>query len=172
MSMAIEDLRVLQIAEKIADSIWKHVTSWEKFARDTIGNQLVRAVDSIGANIAESFGRFHYGEKLHHLYIARGSLFETKYWINCASRRGLFLEKDSKEYAVQLTDLARLLNSFANSMKSQRTKGKNQPSDSQIREDGVIYDDDSAISQILTLFSDEELLWLNTSDGQQLNTSN
>ena len=75
MPATFEDLRVLKAAEEIADSIWKRVVRWEEFARDVVGKQLARAADSIGANIAEAFGRFHFGEKLQFLYFARGSLF-------------------------------------------------------------------------------------------------
>ena len=82
MGTALEELPVLKIAEAIADEIWHEITQWGTFPRDVVGGQLARAVDSIGANIAESFGRFHYGEKINHLYYARGSLFESKYWLN------------------------------------------------------------------------------------------
>jgi four helix bundle protein len=73
MPLAIDDLRVLQQAEAIADAAWKSVAGWDAFARDAMGKQLVRAADSIGANIAEAYGRFHYGEKLTFFYYARGS---------------------------------------------------------------------------------------------------
>ena len=63
MAMALEDIRVLQNAEVVCDKLWKEVVKWDKFARDVVGGQLVRAADSIGANIAESYGRYHYGEK-------------------------------------------------------------------------------------------------------------
>lgn len=89
MSKSFEDLQVLQVAEQLADDIWQHVSQWESFAQETVGKQLVRAVDSIGANIAEAFGRYHYGEKLQFLYYARGSLFESKYWINRTKQRNL-----------------------------------------------------------------------------------
>ena len=84
MAATFENLRILQESEAIADALWKHVTRWDEFARDVVGKQLSRAVDSIGANIAESFGRFNFGEKLQFLYYSRGSLFETKYWLNRA----------------------------------------------------------------------------------------
>ena len=48
-----ESLRVYRLAESLADQIWSIVVKWNVFARDTVGKQLVRAVDSIGANIAE-----------------------------------------------------------------------------------------------------------------------
>ncbi|GIV44793.1 MAG: hypothetical protein KatS3mg035_1916 [Bacteroidia bacterium] len=34
-----------------------------------MGDQFVRATDSIGANIAEGYGRFHYLEKLKFLLL-------------------------------------------------------------------------------------------------------
>jgi len=64
MVLRFEELRVLQAAEKVADGIWRRVVRWEAFARDTVGNQMARAADSIGANVAEAYGRYHYGEKL------------------------------------------------------------------------------------------------------------
>jgi four helix bundle protein len=64
MALKFEELRVLQAAEGVADSIWRQVVRWDPFAREVVGGQLARAADSVGANIAEAFGRFHYGEKL------------------------------------------------------------------------------------------------------------
>ena len=52
-----ENLKVYQISENLADRIWDVVLGWDKFSRDTVGGQIVRAVDSIGANIAEGSGR-------------------------------------------------------------------------------------------------------------------
>jgi hypothetical protein len=68
METSFEDLRVLQIAEGIADGFWRQVVEWESFAREVVRGQLARAADSVGANIAESFDHFHYGEKLQFLY--------------------------------------------------------------------------------------------------------
>ena len=57
-----EDLQVLKSAEVIADSIWKKVVEWDEFAKDVLGKQITRSADSIGANIAESVGRFNWRE--------------------------------------------------------------------------------------------------------------
>ncbi|MBU1660038.1 MAG: four helix bundle protein [Chloroflexi bacterium] len=147
MATSLEELDVLNAVEVIADDIWKQVTKWNTFERDTVGGQLARAVDSIGANIAESFGRYHFGEKLRFLYYARGSLYETKYWINRCSARGLFPETQAKDYATQLTTIARQLNSFAKSIKTQQQQNK------KIREDKVEYVTENTDS----LFSNEDL---------------
>ena len=121
MPTSLEDVRVLKSAEQIADAIYKVTSRWDEFAQDVVGRQMARAADSIGANIAESFGRFHFGEKIQFLYYARGSVFETKYWLNRAAVRELMSSADSQEYVTRLTDIARQLNLYVSSLKSQRS---------------------------------------------------
>ncbi len=60
MKEGLQDLAVLGLAEEVADVIWQCVGTWQTFNHDTVGKQLIRAADSIGANIAESYGRYHY----------------------------------------------------------------------------------------------------------------
>jgi four helix bundle protein len=158
--MKFEELRVLQVAEAVADGIWQQVVRWDPFARDVVGEQLARAVDSIGANIAEAFGRFHYGEKLQFLYYARGSLFETKYWLNRALTRGLMPPAQVQDYASRLTDLARQLNAFATTLKVQRRGSRVQPT--VVREAAAEYVLDWQYNASLPLFSPDELEWLET----------
>jgi four helix bundle protein len=52
-----ENLQIYKLSEKLSDHLWKIVVRWDIFARDTVGKQLVRAGDSIGANIAEGRNR-------------------------------------------------------------------------------------------------------------------
>ena len=158
--MKFEDLRVLQAAEAIADDIWRQVIHWDPFARDAVGNQLARAADSIGANIAESFGRYHYGERLQFLYYARGSLFETKYWLNRALARDLMPSAQADDYVTQLTDLARQLNAFAGILKAQRRGNGAQPKVS--REAATEYVINRPSNTPASLFTDSELQWLQT----------
>jgi four helix bundle protein len=158
VSATFENLRVLQSAEEIADSVWMRVVEWEKFARDVVGKQITRSADSVGANIAESFGRFNFGEKLQFLYYSRGSIFETKYWLNRTRVRGLMKSEEVQEYVTRLTDLARQLNAFAGSLKTVRAEQKQKPSS--IREDQAEYLAISLQNIPVPLFSEEELNWL------------
>lgn len=121
MPTSLEDVRVLKSTEQVADAIYKVASRWDEFARDVVGKQISRAADSIGANIAESFGRFHFGEKIQFLYYARGSVFEKKYWLNRASARELMSSTDSQSYVTRLTDIARQLNLYISSLRGQRS---------------------------------------------------
>ena len=156
MSTSFEDLRILKTAEEVADAVWKRVVQWEDFPKDVVGKQIAKATDSIGANIAESFGRFSFGEKLQFLYYARGSLFETKYWLNRAKARELMSPSDAQEYTLQLTNIARQLNAFAESLKSQRSDGKTKT----IRELAAEYKVDLPDDFPESLFDASDLNWL------------
>jgi four helix bundle protein len=89
MSNRLEDLEIYILSEQFADQIWFIVAGWEYFAKDTLGKQLARSADSIGANIAEGFGRYHYKENKNFCYFSRGSLIETKSWLKKAKTRNL-----------------------------------------------------------------------------------
>ena len=53
-----ENLRIYALAEQLADKIWDIVKGWDGFSRATVGEQIVNAADSVGANIAEGIGRW------------------------------------------------------------------------------------------------------------------
>ncbi len=158
MTTSFEDLRVLRAAEAVADEMWQQVIKWDEFAREVVGKQLTRAVDSIGANIAEAYGRFHYGEKIQFLYYSRGSLFETKYWLNRALARELLPPDEVKKYAAELTDIARQLNVFAGSLKSQRQGGEGKAAIMHEAGDGYTVNASNGTST--ALFCDDDLPWL------------
>jgi four helix bundle protein len=52
---------------------------------------MIRAADSIGANIAEASGRWSKAERRRFLITARASLYELEYWIDRAAARNLRL---------------------------------------------------------------------------------
>ena len=156
MPTTYETLRVLKLAEDIADSTWKNVTQWDEFAKDVLGKQLIRASDLIGANSAESFGRFNFGEKLQFLYFARGSLFETKYWLKRARTRELMSNPEAQVFFDQLTDLARQLNAFASGIKTLRANNSSQSKS--LREIAAAYTLPEDFPD--ALFTDDDLAWL------------
>ena len=113
-----EDLRVFQLAEKLADEIWDIVSGWEYFAKDTVGKQLVKSADSIGANIAEGSGRGTPKDNKRFIRISRGSYNETKCWVQRASRRNLITDVQTMALTRMLDELGPGLNAYLNSIKA------------------------------------------------------
>jgi len=72
-------------------------------------NQLFRSVSSIGANIAEGYGR-HYTQSFRQfLSIARGSSFETDYWLDIATETGLARSDILNDFSERNNELAKML---------------------------------------------------------------
>lgn len=53
-------------------------------------NQIIRSASSIGANFAEGYGRNNPKEYRQFLGIARGSSFETEYWLEILQESNKF----------------------------------------------------------------------------------
>jgi four helix bundle protein len=85
-------LDVYRLATELADEVHRSVRRWPALDRSTMGPQIIRAADSVGANIAEAVGRWHEPDKRRLLVIARGSLNELEHWLATAERRGLVEE--------------------------------------------------------------------------------
>ena len=85
--------------------------------RYTIGQQFVRAIDSIGANIAEGYGRYHYLDSVKFYYNARGSLWESKHWADLLSERGLTSSETHAAISERLDKLGVKLNNFIASVR-------------------------------------------------------
>lgn len=120
-----ENLAVYQLAEDIADSVWDIVGGWQPLARDTVGKQLIRAADSIGANIAEGDGRGRYQDNRRFVRIASGSLNETKHWLRRAFKRGLFNESQVAGLKPLLDELAPRLNAYLKSIGNTQPRTSN-----------------------------------------------
>jgi len=54
--MRLEELEVYNLAMEMGERVWVLVSEWDYFAKDTIGKQLVRAADSVAANLSEAKG--------------------------------------------------------------------------------------------------------------------
>jgi len=113
---AFDNLRVYKLAEDLADSIWEVVLGWDRFARDTVGKQIVRAADSIGANIAEGTGRGSYQDNRRFTRIARGSLNETQHFLRRAFKRKLLTTEQIEKLKPIVHNLAPQLNSYIKSI--------------------------------------------------------
>jgi four helix bundle protein len=113
-----ESLRVYQLAEELGDHLWAIVERWKPLAQRVVGEQLARAADSIGANIAEGSGRGSVADNRRMVHIARGSLYETKHWLRRAYRRRLLTAEQTERLKVNVDELTRTLNGYLRSLSS------------------------------------------------------
>ena len=116
MRSNFEKLRVYQLPEELADGIWQLTRSWEQFAMDTIGKQIVRGADSIGANIAEGVGRGSFQDNRRFVRNARGSLYETKHGLRRAYSRRLLTDSQVERIKPLIDELTPKLNAYLNSI--------------------------------------------------------
>ena len=111
-----ENLRVYQLSEEVSDLIWDIVISWDRFAKDTIGKQIVNSADSVGANIAEGTGRGSFADNRRFARIARGSLFEVKHWLRRAFKRNLLKEEEIARLQELVNELTPKLSAYIRSI--------------------------------------------------------
>jgi len=78
--LKLNDIEAYRIAFNLTNYIWDLVIKWEYFRRKTVGAQFVEAVDSVSANIAEGFGRYHKKDRIKFYRYSYGSLFESLDW--------------------------------------------------------------------------------------------
>src|SRR3989338_4391275 len=95
--LKIDDISAYGIAFNLSNSVWDIVVNWNYFAKDTVGRQLVKAVDSISANIAEGFGRYFKKDKINFYRYSYGSIAESFDWIEKANKRKLLKEKEYQD---------------------------------------------------------------------------
>jgi len=122
--MALEDLSVYRLADQLSDRVWDIVVPWDWFAKKTVGDQLVRAADSIVANIAEGYGRYFFGEYIQFLYYSRGSVHETRVWCEKALKRKLITPEVYQELKAILDRLPLEINKVVKIVRSREREWK------------------------------------------------
>src|SRR4051794_8685871 len=117
-----ENLEIYKLSERLADSIWGLVIDWSPLAQNTVGNQIIRAADSIGANIAEGAGRGTFKENKRYGRIARGSLNETRHFLRRAFRRKLLTDKQVDALKPLIAELGPRLNAYIKAIGTRRKR--------------------------------------------------
>jgi len=101
----------------VKDSLIIKFPSFEKY--DLI-SQIRRSSRSVGANIAEGYGRFHFQENIQFCRIARGSLFETLDHGIVALEEGYISEEDLNELRIIHNKTLLILNGYIKYLKNQK----------------------------------------------------
>jgi len=111
----LKDLIIYQKALIISNKSWDIYKNFTWQIKKTIGDQFITAIDSIGANIAEGYGRFHYLDRIKFYFCSRGSLLESLHWLELLKNRDLITKNDYDFVTILLEDLNLSLNAFIKS---------------------------------------------------------
>ncbi len=118
-----EGLLAYRLAVELADDLRQAVSGWSSIDQWTLGVQMVRAADSIGANVAEAVGRGTLVDQRRILLIARGSTYELQHWIERGFSRSL-LTDDS--YRLRATRVGKLVNGLLRSYRRRARASSNE----------------------------------------------
>ncbi len=108
--LQLNDIYAYKVAFALSNYTWNIIIKWDYFAKDTVGKQFVRAVDSISANIAEGFGRFNKKDKIKFYRYSFGSLKESFDWNEKSKIRKLLTSEQYKHIFQELQKLPKLIN--------------------------------------------------------------
>jgi four helix bundle protein len=115
--LELGSFKVIEQADQIGNTIWEEVIHWKYFEKDTIGKQLVRAADSISANLSEAYGRYSFADRKRFAYYARGSLCETINWLQKSSKRGLIETEVESKLQSEISILSIRINAYIKHLK-------------------------------------------------------
>lgn len=110
--LQLNNISSYRIAFHLSNYVWDLVLQWNNFAKDTVGKQFVRSVDSISANIAEGFGRYSKKDKVNFYRYSYGSIKESYDWNEKAKNRRLLTQKDYNYILEELNKLPKDLHSL------------------------------------------------------------
>ena len=118
--MELNDLEIYKIAKEISCDAWNIYKVFDWQTKKIIGDQFISAIDSVGANIAEGFGRFHYLDRNKFNYNARGSLVESSHWLYLLNEREIINAEEYNKLDYKLKQLSIKLNNYINSTKARK----------------------------------------------------
>jgi len=122
----LEELDVYNLSQNFSDSVWGIVEKWGNFPKFGLGKQITNAADSISANIAEGYGRYFIKENINFCFYSRGSILETKNWLQKSLRRNLINQEEYLALIGQLEIIHKKLNGYIKVLKENLKKHKKE----------------------------------------------
>ncbi len=110
--LQLNDIQAYKISFNLSNYVWNIVIDWDYLAKDTVGKQFIRSVDSISANIAEGFGRYGKKDKIKFYHYSCASIKESLDWNEKARIRKLLRKEEYDYILTELNKLPKEINSL------------------------------------------------------------
>jgi len=121
----LEELEVYQLSRTLSKKSWSIYSKLNWQMKKIMGDQFIESADSIGANIAEAYGRYHYLDRVRFLYNSRGSKLESvNHWLSLMHERGVISDDEFKEAKDVAENLAVKLNNYIKSIYNSKNELK------------------------------------------------
>lgn len=117
------ELEVWKQARKIRVWVMQNSELFPAEEKFRLLDQLIRASRSIGNNIAEGHGRYHYQDNIRFCVIARGSLSETLDHLMIALDEQFITEGKLQQFQVEYDSCLKLLNGYIQYLKRKKVDG-------------------------------------------------
>lgn len=122
--MHFYDLEIWKESNILCVEVYKITERFPKRENYAIIDQIRRASSSVGANIAEGFGRFHYKDKIKFYYNARGSVCEVQNFLFLSQDLGYTEKEDARKIFLKYENLNKRINTFISSVQKRMTDDK------------------------------------------------
>ena len=123
----LKDLVVYKLARELSKIAWEIYSklSWQE--KKIIGDQFIESVDSVGANIAEGYKRYHFLDRIKFYYNSRASLGEScEHWLSLLYERKFINKETFRKMEILNNELSIKLNNFISTTYKSKENNKNK----------------------------------------------
>ena len=121
----LKELTIYKLSRELSSKAWSIYERLNYHQRKTWGDQMISAIDSVGANIAEGYARFHFLERIRFYYISRASLSEgMDHWIDLGFERKIVSQEEHLEmFSISKTLQIKLNNQIRTTNEAKKNVG-------------------------------------------------
>jgi four helix bundle protein len=119
------DLEVWKKSRLLRNNIFELTKSFPIEEKYRLNDQIIRSSRSIGNNIAEGHGRFHYADAAKFLINARGSSTETIDHLIIALDNKYISDEVFNKFKDDCEECSKMINGYINFLRSQSAKTTN-----------------------------------------------
>jgi len=117
------ELETWKYARKIRVLISDLIKKFPIEEKHRLTDQIIRSSRSIGNNLAEGHGRFHYQDNIRFCIMARGSLTETLDHLIIALDERIITEEVLQSFQLEYESCLKLINGYIQYLKNKKVEG-------------------------------------------------
>ena len=120
MDRGIQNFKIYKLAERLEIFVRRVVEKFPYEEKYRSVDQLLRSSSSTANNISEAYHRYHYGDKINRMSIARGEAGETREGIVRAYKNGFISKKISEFTYEKYTELIKGINGYIKYLRNEQ----------------------------------------------------